>query len=63
MIADTDRPISVGLLGNAADIFPELVKRNITPDVVTDQRRHTIHSMAICHSAGAWKKLHRCVNK
>lgn len=37
MIADTDRPISVGLLGNAADIFPELVKRNITPDVVTDQ--------------------------
>ncbi|HDZ9326732.1 TPA: urocanate hydratase [Vibrio cholerae] len=37
MIADTDRPISVGLLGNAADVFPELVKRNITPDVVTDQ--------------------------
>ncbi|GAA6152022.1 urocanate hydratase [Pseudoteredinibacter isoporae] len=29
--------ISVGLLGNAADIFPELVERNITPDVVTDQ--------------------------
>lgn len=29
--------ISVGLLGNAADVFPELVARNITPDVVTDQ--------------------------
>jgi len=29
--------ISVGLLGNAADIFPELVKRGIVPDVVTDQ--------------------------
>ncbi|MCJ8300578.1 MAG: urocanate hydratase, partial [Pseudomonadales bacterium] len=29
--------ISVGLLGNAADLFPELVERNITPDVVTDQ--------------------------
>ncbi|MGL1958617.1 MAG: urocanate hydratase [Colwellia sp.] len=29
--------ISVGLLGNAADVFPELVKRGITPDVVTDQ--------------------------
>ena len=29
--------LSVGLLGNAADIFPELVKRGITPDVVTDQ--------------------------
>lgn len=29
--------LSVGLLANAADIFPELVKRGITPDVVTDQ--------------------------
>lgn len=29
--------ISVGLLGNAADIYPELVRRNVTPDVVTDQ--------------------------
>ncbi|WP_169569075.1 urocanate hydratase [Sneathiella limimaris] len=28
---------SVGLLGNAADIFPELVKRGIKPDLVTDQ--------------------------
>lgn len=31
------QPVSVGLLGNAADVFPELVKRGITPDVVTDQ--------------------------
>ncbi|NSL92657.1 urocanate hydratase [Acetobacter syzygii] len=29
--------ISVGLLGNAADIFPELVRRGIRPDAVTDQ--------------------------
>jgi urocanate hydratase len=28
---------SVGLLGNAADIFPELVQRGIRPDIVTDQ--------------------------
>ncbi len=28
---------SVGLLGNAADIFPELVKRGVRPDMVTDQ--------------------------
>ena len=28
---------SIGLLGNAADIFPEMVKRNIRPDIVTDQ--------------------------
>lgn len=29
--------ISVGLLGNAADVYPELVARGITPDIVTDQ--------------------------
>ena len=29
--------ISVGLLGNAAEILPELIKRGITPDIVTDQ--------------------------
>jgi len=28
---------SVGLLGNAADVFPELYKRGIRPDMVTDQ--------------------------
>ncbi|PKH01716.1 urocanate hydratase [Psychromonas sp. MB-3u-54] len=31
------KPTSIALLANAADIFPELVKRQITPDVVTDQ--------------------------
>jgi len=31
------QPLSIGLLGNAADIFPEFVKRNIIPDIVTDQ--------------------------
>lgn len=30
-------PISIGLLGNAAEILPHLVKRGITPDLVTDQ--------------------------
>ena len=29
--------ISIGLLGNAADVFPEIVKRGIKPDLVTDQ--------------------------
>ena len=28
---------SVGLLGNAADVFAELVKRGVHPDIVTDQ--------------------------
>ncbi len=29
--------LSVGLQANAADVFPELVRRGITPDIVTDQ--------------------------
>ena len=29
--------LSVGLLGNAAEIFPELVRRGVRPDIVTDQ--------------------------
>lgn len=33
----TGNAVSVGLLGNAADVFAELVQRGITPDVVTDQ--------------------------
>ncbi|MDH7799087.1 urocanate hydratase [Beijerinckia sp. GAS462] len=32
-----NKAISVGVLGNAADVYPELVKRGIRPDVVTDQ--------------------------
>ena len=31
------KPISVGLLGNAADVLPELVRRGVRPDLVTDQ--------------------------
>jgi urocanate hydratase len=31
------KPVSVGILGNAADVFPELIRRGVRPDVVTDQ--------------------------
>jgi urocanate hydratase len=31
------RPVSVGLVGNAAEVFPELVRRGVRPDIVTDQ--------------------------
>jgi urocanate hydratase len=31
------RGLSVGLVGNAAEILPELVRRGVTPDVLTDQ--------------------------
>ena len=35
-VADGE-PVSVGLLGNAAEILPELVARGVRPDAVTDQ--------------------------
>jgi urocanate hydratase len=31
------KPRSIALLGNAAEIYPELVRRGITPDLVTEQ--------------------------
>ena len=31
------RPLSIGLLGNAADIVPKIVEMEIIPDIVTDQ--------------------------
>jgi urocanate hydratase len=31
------KALSIGVLGNAAEIFPELVRRGVKPDVVTDQ--------------------------
>ncbi len=34
---DEKRPTSIGLLGNAADLLPEMVRRGIRPDLVTDQ--------------------------
>ena len=36
--AVSDRtPLSVGLAGNAADVYPEIVRRSIVPDIVSDQ--------------------------
>lgn len=33
----TEQPCSVGLVGNAAEIHPELLRRGIIPDIMTDQ--------------------------
>lgn len=35
--AKTNEPVSVGLLGNAADIFPQILAGDYLPDLVTDQ--------------------------
>jgi len=34
---EKQEPKSIGLIANAADVFPELALRGVTPDVVTDQ--------------------------
>jgi len=51
-------PLSVGLVGNAADVLPELVKRGVTPDVLTDQTSahdmlngYVPHRMSLAESA------------
>src|SRR5439155_23545555 len=31
------KSLSVGLVGNCADVLPEIVRREIVPDVLTDQ--------------------------
>src|SRR3712207_6488307 len=37
IIRTATAPTSVGLLGNAAEVLPEMVRRGIRPDAVTDQ--------------------------
>ncbi|MGD8868457.1 MAG: urocanate hydratase [Gemmatimonadales bacterium] len=34
---ENGEPLSIGLLGNCADVLPEIVRRGIVPDLVTDQ--------------------------
>jgi urocanate hydratase len=35
--AQLRKPLSIGVLGNAAEVLPALIKKNFIPDVVTDQ--------------------------
>jgi len=45
-------PVSVGLLGNAADILPELVRRGVRPDMVTDQT--SAHDLVYGYLPAGW---------
>jgi urocanate hydratase len=47
------RAVSVGLLGNAADVFPELVRRGVRPDLVTDQT--SAHDPLNGYLPGGWE--------
>src|SRR4029077_4472522 len=37
IVAPTGKPVAVGLLGNACEVLPELLRRGVRPDAVTDQ--------------------------
>jgi urocanate hydratase len=52
IIAKAEKPTSVGLLGNAAEIVPEMVRRGIRPDAVTDQT--SAHDPAHGYCPAGW---------
>ena len=41
LVTNSRTPLSVGLCANAADIYPELVRRGVRPDLVTDPVSYT----------------------
>jgi urocanate hydratase len=57
-----DEPKSIGLIGNAADVYPELVIRGVVPDVVTDQtpahdpRNYIPQGLSVEEAERLWKK-------
>jgi urocanate hydratase len=46
------KPISIGLLGNACEVLPELLRRKIRPDAVTDQT--SAHDPVNGYLPGGW---------
>jgi urocanate hydratase len=59
---DRDAPRSVGLIANAADVYPELVIRGVVPDVVTDQtpahdpQSYIPQGLSVDEAALLWKR-------
>ena len=52
LIKRSSKPISVGLLGNASEILPQLLARGIRPDAVTDQT--SAHDPVNGYLPGGW---------
>jgi urocanate hydratase len=48
----TGKPISVGLLGNACEVLPELLRRGVKPDALTDQT--SAHDPVNGYLPGGW---------
>ena len=47
------KPVSIGLLGNAAEILPMLVERRVRPDMVTDQT--SAHDLVYGYLPAGWR--------
>jgi urocanate hydratase len=54
------RPLSVGLVGNCAEVLPELVRRGVTPDVVTDQTSAHDALNGYVPAGCRWTRRRRC---
>src|SRR3982750_3205351 len=52
IIRSAQQPTSVGLLGNAAEILPEMLKRGVRPDALTDQT--SAHDPANGYCPAGW---------
>jgi len=52
ILRTAEEPTSVGLLGNAAEILPEMLKRGIRPDALTDQT--SAHDPANGYCPAGW---------
>jgi len=50
--AQEGKPVSVGLLGNACEVLPELLRRGVRPDAVTDQT--SAHDPVNGYLPGGW---------
>jgi hypothetical protein len=57
-----DEPVSIGLLGNAAEILPEMLKRGIRPDALTDQTSAHDPATAIARPAGRSRNGRTCAS-
>jgi urocanate hydratase len=57
-----DQPTSIGLLGNAAEVVPEILRRGVRPDVVTDQTsaHDPVHGyLPLGWTLEQWRELQR----
>ena len=56
ILRSASQPTSVGLLGNAAEIIPEMLRRGIRPDALTDQT--SAHDPANGYCPAGWSVAH-----